>query len=251
MIERVAVEAAGAVWAMRDRFVAEEKRPDDWVTDADRAADRLIRTARDLWFPEDGWLSEESLSESAAGAFTWVVDPIDGTREFLTGSPEHAVSIGLIWRGLAVGGAVAHPPSGVLMAGSLGAGCRPADTGRLPGGREGTTGLRILVSRTDVGHSRFAGWPAELPLTPVGSIAYKLALVAYGEGDAVVSITGKHPWDVIGGFGVLRAAGLEPRFIDGRDHALPATNERVPPFVVARDPSLATDLLAAARRLRH
>jgi len=251
VIERVAVEAAGTVWTMRDRFVAEEKRPDDWVTDADRAADRMIRAARDRHFPEDGWLSEESLTESAAGAFTWVVDPIDGTREFLTGSPEHAVSIGLIWRGLAVGGAVAHPPSGVLMAGSLGTGCRPADTRRLPGGREERPGLRILVSRTDIGHDRFAGWPGELPLTPVGSIAYKLALVAYGEGDAVVSITGKHPWDVIGGFGVLYAAGIEPRFIDGHDHALPSTNERVPPFVVARDPSLANDLLAAARRLRR
>lgn len=250
-IETAAREAAARVRALRDRVAAEEKRPDDWVSEADREADRLIRAARDRYAPEDGWLSEESLSATVAGAFTWVVDPIDGTREFLTGCPEHAVSIGLLWEGTAVGGAVAHPPSGVLMAGSVDEGCRPADTRNLPGARGGEAGLRILVSRTDVGRERFSGWPEELPLAAVGSIAYKLALVAYGEGDAVVSLTGKSAWDVAGGFGVLRAVGLSPRFLDGQDHPLPSTNERVPPFIVARDPSLADTLLDAAQHQRR
>ena len=250
-IEAAAREAAAEVWALHDHVAAEEKRPDDWVSEADRVADRLIRAVRDRRCPDDGWLSEESLSASAAGAFTWVVDPIDGTREFLTGCPEHAVSIGLLWEGTAVGGAVAHPPSGVLMAGSVDEGCRPADTRNLPGARGGETGLRILVSRTDVGRERFSGWPEELPLAAVGSIAYKLALVAYGEGDAVVSLTGKSAWDVAGGFGVLRAVGLSPRFLDGQDHPLPSTNERVPPFIVARDPSLAQTLLDAAQHQRR
>jgi len=137
------------------------------------------------------------------------------------------------------------------MAGSVDEGCRPADTRNLPGARGGETGLRILVSRTDVGRERFSGWPEELPLAAVGSIAYKLALVAYGEGDAVVSLTGKSAWDVAGGFGVLRAVGLSPRFLDGQDRPLPSTNERVPPFIVARDPSLADTLLDAAQHQRR
>lgn len=240
-------DAAAAVWTMRDRFTAQEKRPNDWVTDADRAADHLIRSVKNDRFPQDGWLSEESLVHSASGAFTWVVDPIDGTREFVEGLSEYAVSIGLVWQGHAVIGAVAHPPSGVVMAGAITTGRQPATTSSLPGARGAAAGLRILVSRSDLSRDRFAGWPDDVRLTPVGSIAYKLALVAYGEADAVVSVTGKNPWDVVGGFGLLRAAGIVPRFLDAREHPIPAVNERLPPFIVARDPSVETRLIGEAR----
>ena len=250
VIEAAALKAAQRVWALHERFVAEEKKPGDWVTDADRDADRLIREEQNRHFPQDGWLSEESLEISRPGTFTWIVDPIDGTHEFVSGNPEHAVSIGLVWEGKAVGGAVAHPPSGVLMAGSVAGGLRPAETRNLPGARQKEKGLRILVSRTDLARERFSKWSGSFPLTPVGSIAYKLALVAYGEGDAIVSITGKNPWDITGGFAILQASGITPRYLDGRDHPLPSTNLRIPPFVIARDPLLAEQLLEAARQAR-
>lgn len=246
-MERVAREAARAVWALRDRFIAEEKRPNDWVTDADRAADRMIRAAKDASFPEDGWLSEESLVDSVQGAFTWVVDPIDGTREFVEGLPEYVVSIGLVWQGRAVAGTIAHPPSGIMLAGAVTTGCRPTETHALPGIRANATGRRILVSRTDVSRDRFTGWPADLPLAAIGSIAYKLALVAYGEADAVVSVTRKNPWDIVGGFGVLAAAGLAPRFLDGLDHPIPVGNEALPPFIVARTPDIEKQIFAEAQ----
>ncbi|MFZ5861906.1 MAG: inositol monophosphatase family protein [Nitrospirota bacterium] len=240
-------EASAAVWTMRDRFTALEKRPNDWVTDADRAADQLIRSVKDKRFPEDGWLSEESLVDSASGAFTWVVDPIDGTREFVEGLPEYAVSIGLVWQGRAVAGAIAHPPSGTVMAGAITTGLRPTDTASLPGARGRSAALRILVSRSDLARDRFRGWREDLPLTAVGSIAYKLALVAYGEADAIVSVTGKNPWDVVGGFGLLRAAGIAPRFLDGQVHATPSINERLPPFIVTRTTELDARLFNEAR----
>ncbi len=247
VMEDVARHAARSVWALRDRFVAEEKRPNDWVTDADRAADRIIRSAKDARFPDDGWLSEESLVDSTQGAFTWVVDPIDGTREFVEGLPEYAVSIGLVWEHRVVAGVIAHPPSGVIMAGAVTTGCRPAETCLLPGARAKSTSLQILVSRTDLSRNRFAGWRPDLPLTAVGSIAYKLALVAYGEADAVVSVTRKNPWDIVGGFGVLAAAGFSPRFLDERDHITPAINQPLPPFIVARTPEIEQRLFAEAQ----
>jgi myo-inositol-1(or 4)-monophosphatase len=246
-------DAAAAVWTMRDRFTAEEKRPNDWVTDADGAADQVIRGVKDKRFPEDGWLSEESLLDSASGAFTWVVDPIDGTREFVEGLPEYAVSIGLVWQGHAVAGAIAHPPSAVVMSGAITTGLRQAETASLPGARGQATGLRILISRSDLARDRFAGWRNDLPLTAVGSIAYKLALVAYGEADAVVSVTGKNPWDVVGGFGLLAAAGIAPRFLDAIVHPMPAVNERLPPFIVAREMAIESRLFseAQAHAARH
>jgi myo-inositol-1(or 4)-monophosphatase len=242
-------DAAAAVWTMRDRFTAEEKRPNDWVTDADGTADQVIRAVKDKRFPQDGWLSEESLVDTASGAFTWVVDPIDGTREFVEGLPEYSVSIGLVWQGHAVAGAIAHPPSAVVMAGAVTTGLRPAETAALPGARDRATGLRILVSRSDLSRDRFKGWTADLPLTAVGSIAYKLALVAYREADAVVSVTGKNAWDVVGGFGLLRAAGIVPKFLDAREHPMPAVNERLPPFIVAHNPEIETRVLSEAQRL--
>jgi myo-inositol-1(or 4)-monophosphatase len=246
-------DAASAVWTMRDRFTAEEKRPNDWVTDADGVADQVIRAVKDKRFPDDGWLSEESLVDTASGAFTWVVDPIDGTREFVEGLPEYSVSIGLVWQGHAVAGAIAHPPSAVVMAGAVTTGLRAAETSALPGARDRATGLRILVSRSDLSRDRFKGWTPDLPLTAVGSIAYKLALVAYREADAVVSVTGKNAWDVVGGFGLLRAAGIVPRFLVAREHAIPAVNERLPPFIVAHSPEIEARVLSEAQRLasRH
>jgi myo-inositol-1(or 4)-monophosphatase len=244
-MEDAARDAARAVWALRDRFVAEEKRPNDWVTDADRAADQMIRAAKDAHFPEDGWLSEESLLDSVPGAFTWVVDPIDGTREFVEGLPEYR------FRSAWCGGTAWSPGRSrtrpaVLMAGAITtAADRP--THGPAGARADATGLRILVSRTDLSNDRFAGWRPDLPLTAIGSIAYKLALVAYAEADAVVSVTPKSPWDIVGGFGVLAAAGLTPRFLDERDHMTPATNEPLPPFIVARTSDVERRLLIEAQ----
>src|SRR5918911_3806648 len=81
------------------------------VTDADLVANAHIRTILLQAFPHDGWLSEETAdgAERLDKSRVWIIDPLDGTREFATGVPEFVVSIGLAVDGIAVLGVLYSP----------------------------------------------------------------------------------------------------------------------------------------------
>ena len=95
------------------------KLGDDPVTEADRVANGVLRDI--LVRDGEGWLSEESADDLTRLKKTriWVVDPIDGTREFVAGIPEWCVSIGLIENGQAIAGGICNPATGETFLGSL------------------------------------------------------------------------------------------------------------------------------------
>jgi myo-inositol-1(or 4)-monophosphatase len=204
-VAAAAVRAAGdEVLRMRKeglRYGHKEGR--ELISEADiRAAEMLHETITSA-FPGDGWLSEEHVDTSRRlqRDRTWIVDPIDGTREYLLGIPEYAVSVALAVEGEAVLGAVYNPATGELL------------TAACTGSEERNPGLtppryRVLVGR---GEQR---WDEVPPLPPgaetvgVGSVAYRLALLAAGKGDAVVTGYGRAEWDVAAGIALCRAAGL-------------------------------------------
>src|SRR5690606_14334579 len=88
-----------------------EKAPDQPVTPVDLEADRLLRDALTGSRPDYGWLSEEAADrpDRLAAERVWIVDPIDGTKSYIAGRPEFAISIGLAWRGEAVLGVIHNP----------------------------------------------------------------------------------------------------------------------------------------------
>ena len=92
-------------------FEVQEKAPNNPVTDADVAADTLLRTKLLALLPEAGWLSEETIDspERLEKEYVWVVDPLDGTKEFVFGIPEFSVSVALVQHGLPIFGAVFNP----------------------------------------------------------------------------------------------------------------------------------------------
>jgi len=130
-----AARAAGAILlryaaqSVRYGFKRSRDRGREVVSEADLAADEAIRTAILAAFPADGWLSEEHPDDAArlTRARVWIVDPLDGTREFLSAVPEYAVSIALAEDGVPVVGAVYNPARDVLVA--VGAGRAPAPEG--------------------------------------------------------------------------------------------------------------------------
>ena len=201
--EIIARHAAGA-----REFV--DKRPDSPVTRADLEADEAIRERLHRSFPDDPILSEETRDTPArqAAERIWVVDPLDGTKEFIEGLPQFAVSIALVLRGEPVVGVVAHPPSRECFWGAQGEG---AFAGEQPLGISSTTCLSdavALVSRTEQRRgqlSEWSGWFREL--RPVGSVALKLAWVAAGRGDLWFSAAPKSEWDVCAGDLLVREAG--------------------------------------------
>ncbi|HVR96931.1 MAG TPA: 3'(2'),5'-bisphosphate nucleotidase CysQ [Thermoanaerobaculia bacterium] len=211
-LERIA-EALERAAAVLRRFTpgeveARRKAGDDPVTEADTEVDTLLRQL----LPRDGegWLSEETTDDLSRldCRRVWVVDPLDGTREFVEGIPEWSVSVGLVVDGEPVAGGICNPATGETVIGARGLGVtlngKPAGVS----GRRQLSGARVLASRSEVRRGEWEGYREGLfALRPTGSVAYKLSQVAAGLADATWTLTPKHEWDVVAGIALVLAAG--------------------------------------------
>lgn len=195
--------------------------------DADAEAEQIIRAALTAAFPGFGYVGEETGSQPRAAGepHLWLVDPNDGTRDYLRGHRGSAVSIGLLRDGIPVLGVVyafaAPDVRGDLFAWAEG--CGPLRrNGQVVEKPEWPTALgRYDVVLLSVGMNRKPRPNLEL-IQParawaVPSIAYRLALVAAGDGHAAVSLNGPGAWDYAGGHALLRGAGGAFVDQDGRE----------------------------------
>ena len=207
---REAIEAAVSVVS---RFIpgkvkADYKPGQGPVTEADRVANEVLRNM--LVKDGEGWLSEESVDDKQRlnKERVWVVDPLDGTREFVAGIAEWCVSVAMVEHGYAVAGGVFNPAMGEMVLGSLKTGVTLNGETVQASQREKLAGALVLASRSEVKRGeweRFRGAP--FTIRPVGSVAYKLALVAAGVADATWTLVPKHEWDVAAGVALVEAAG--------------------------------------------
>ncbi len=178
----------------------------------------------------EGWLSEETRDdlERLDKSRVWLVDPLDGTREFIQRIPEWCISIGLVENGRAVAGGVCNPSTRETFLGAAGLGVtlngQPARVRPCPDPRQAV----VLASRSELARGEWPGWTHdEFLVQPCGSVAYKLARVAAGLADATWTYTLKHEWDVAAGAALVVAAGGVVRTLDGN---VPRFNRRVPLF---------------------
>ncbi len=189
------------------------------VTEADIRANEFLRTSLQELFPSAGWLSEETVDHLSRldNDWLWVVDPLDGTKEFSGGVPEFAVSVGLVYRNQAVLGGVVNPVKGQGGIGGVGG---IAQFWGLEGEgvhAEALEDAAVIVSRSEMEDGSIVPY---LPMVgracPVGSVAYKLLRVASGIDDLTFSVQPKSEWDVCGGVALLAAAGKTYRRFDGK-----------------------------------
>jgi myo-inositol-1(or 4)-monophosphatase len=188
----------------------------DPVTEADLAIDAVLRDV--LSGPGEGWLSEETADseERLAHDRVWIVDPLDGTKEFVSGIPEWCVSIGLVEGQRAVAGGIACPARGLVIVGALGEGVRVDGEATRARQREALEDAEVLASRSEVGRGEWAGFEsAPFRVRAMGSVALKLGLVAAGQADATWTLVPKHEWDVAAGAALVAAAGGEVWCLDG------------------------------------
>ncbi len=216
--ERAAREAGWIIMALYGKdYRIEEKGKGNPVTTADLEANRKIQEIIRNRYPGDGWLSEEDKDnlERLTVSRVWVVDPIDGTKEFIEGIPQFAVSIGLVVEGRPVLGVVYNPVKEKLFRASKGEGAT------LNGGpirvslREDVKGALLLVSRSEP-RGKFRSFSDLCCLEAVGSIAYRLAQVAAGEGDGTLTFRSLREWDVCAGTLIVEEAGGVVMGGDGR-----------------------------------
>jgi 3'(2'), 5'-bisphosphate nucleotidase len=198
------------------------------VTEADEHAERLILPALAALTPDVPVVAEEEVAAGRVpqvGERFWLVDPLDGTKEFISRNGEFTVNIALIDQGVPVLGVVLAPALGArgrLFAGAEGLGAWVEDdAGRRPIACRAVPaeGLTVVASRS---HGDATALDAFLAGRKVASLAnagssLKLCLVAAGEADLYPRLGRTMEWDIAAGHAVLRAAGGEvTRIDDGR-----------------------------------
>lgn len=148
----------------------------------------------------------------------WVVDPLDGTKEYVRGIPEFAISIGLVEGDRVRAGGVMNPMNGLgAAAGTDGSwACWPATISN-QGNRASALDQAVAsVSRTETEDGSVLPYVDLIGrVRPIGSVAYKLLRVACGQEDLTFSVQPKSIWDVCGGIALLKARGLVFRRLNG------------------------------------
>ncbi|HXJ85583.1 MAG TPA: 3'(2'),5'-bisphosphate nucleotidase CysQ [Candidatus Binatia bacterium] len=204
------LEAARAVFA---RFTpgaieTEYKIGHDPVTEADRAVDTVLRET--LLRDSEGWLSEESADDISrlSKSRVWVVDPLDGTREFVQGIPEFCVSIGFVEDGRPVAGGICNPATNETIIGAIDMGVFYNGKSARASQRTTLKGSLILASRSEVKRGEWQQFQSgDYQIRPMGSVAYKLGLVSAGLADITFTLTPKNEWDVAAGAALVLSAG--------------------------------------------
>jgi 3'(2'), 5'-bisphosphate nucleotidase len=236
LARRLADEAGNLLLSVRDRMGFGDGRA--LGSAGDRQSHELLARQLGDARPDDAVLSEEAADDARrlSASRVWIIDPLDGTREFgEAGRVDWAVHVALWAGGDLAAGAVALPAQGVTFA---------TDTPPVVPPRPDRP-MRIAVSRTRapaVAESVAAARGAEL--VPMGSAGAKVAAVVSGEVDAYLHAGGQYEWDSAAPVAVAHAAGLYASRIDGTALAYNLPDPLLPDLVVCRA-ELASELLDA------
>jgi 3'(2'), 5'-bisphosphate nucleotidase len=245
--------------------------PDELKNAGDRSSHEFLMAELAKARPDDAVLSEEGIDDKArlTADRVWIIDPLDGTREFgEAGRTDWAVHVAL-WERSAAGatgdltaGAVALPAQGKTLStrdvaqrpGREGDSRRPSEgapAGIFPSGPGAERPLRMVVSRSRA--SQLVKDVAALlnaELVPCGSAGAKAATVITGENDVYLHSGGFYEWDTAAPVAVARAAGYHVSRIDGSDAEYNQDNPLLPDILVCR-PVIAGLLLNAIREATH
>ena len=213
---------------------------------ADQRANALIVERLAVVRPDDAVLSEEEVDDPArvSAGRVWIVDPLDGTREFTLGRDDWAVHVALWEAGLGItAAAVALPAFGQVFA---------TDTVEFLGERSPHPRNRPVILVSPTRPPVFAPALARdmgAQFATMGSAGAKAMAVLCDQADAYLHANGQQEWDSAAPVGVLRAAGFHASRIDGSELIYNKADPYVPDFLMCR-PELADPLLAAIARAR-
>lgn len=193
----------------------------------DRVANAFIMEALNSQRPDDAVLSEEEAADPArlSAARVWIVDPLDGTREYGEARTDWAVHIALAIDGVAEVGAVALPGVPVTLTTTPPPAPVPAANGK----------LKMLVSRTrPAAEAVMVAEKLGAELVPMGSAGAKAMAVVLGQADIYLHSGGQYEWDSCAPVAVARAAGLHTSRIDGSPLVYNCENPYLPDLLICR-----------------
>lgn len=204
------------------RFTVREKSRSNLVTEADLASQQAIAELLHSRFPQHGLLGEEDLGHDRPPTeYCWVIDPLDGTTNYVHGFPYYAVSIGLEYRGELIAGAIFDPVRDEMFLAAAGAGAtlnrrrlKVSDISTLDQAMV-IASLPVGTSTSDIAVNRFLRvLPHVQTVQRTGSAALNLAYLAAGRLDAFWSSSLK-PWDMAAGVLLVTEAGGNVTKLDG------------------------------------
>lgn len=227
------------------------KADDSPVTQADLEANAAICQTLARAFPDDAILSEETTDtpQRLARERLWVIDPIDGTKEFIAGVAEFAVSIGFALRGQPVVGVVHQPLTGECFWGTRGGGAWLGSQRLRVSTLTELSRACLLSSRSETRRGQVDVWAGHFERTRVvGSAAFKLAMIAANRADVWLSTAPKHEWDVCAGDLLVREAGGSFITLAEGPRVYNQANVRLSPLMAAGPPALLAALGAIAAK---
>jgi len=215
------------------------------VTEADLAVNRMLEAELQSARPDYGWLSEETppndhrLNQERV----FIVDPIDGTRSFIEGSKTWAHSIAIAEDGHIVAGVVFLPQRDKLYSAAKGFGATLNGATLQPSQVRVLDGAEILAARPTMDAKHWTA-PPQFNRSHRPSLAYRLALVAQGRFDAMLTLRPTWEWDIAAGTVILQEAGVAVSDKAGRALRFNNSDPRLP-GVVAANASLHAEITSA------
>ena len=208
LIDAVQRAGARAQQLTRDGFAVHTKPDRSPVTTADLEVDRILREQLLARFPDDGWLSEESLDDPARLTKTrvWIVDPIDGTKAYINRRPEYCISAALVEQGKPVVAAIFNPSTNEMFSARRGAGLhfngKPVQVPEAP-----ASWPIVMVTPWELRQGRWAALSEKVRCRPMYSIAHALALVAVGRVQATITLEPENEWDLAASLLLIEESG--------------------------------------------
>ena len=206
------------------------------VTEADIEADDILKDILMTETPDFGWLSEETRDSKLRlnKEMVWVVDPLDGTKEFVEGVPNFVISIGLVKHGIPVLGTIYNPVSKELFTAYEGNGTKLNGHQYIISNKDKFNQMSMLNSRSETKDGLWDPYKKYFKeVVPIGSIAYKLAMVSTSQSDMVASLKPKNEWDICAGHCLINESGGKLLTALGKEITYNNQNTLITPGLIA------------------
>ena len=202
-------EACKIAIKLKHNILVSYKSKSQPVTNADKQIDLYLRSFFKSKTPNIGWLSEESIDDHSRfnKKLFWCLDPIDGTRSYINGKPEYTISLALIKKNIPVLGIVLNPETEELFFAIKNKGAYCNENRINVRNKQNLSSSICAISSSEVAKIEEYDCFHKENIIKMGSIAYKIALVAKGKIDIAMSFTKKNDWDIAASQLILEEAG--------------------------------------------